>query len=106
MSKKQKTKKEIPDESSDNFIDAVKRINKNYSAVNRKSRVVIDDRLEMVFEIGECCKELPKYTLGQILYSALRKISKRNGGNIRFLLDVTNKELMINIDNIIKEEKE
>lgn len=71
-----------------------------------KARVVVDSRLDMVFEIGECCKALPKYTLGQVLYSALRKISKKYNGNISFLLSVTDKELMMDIDNIIIEEKE
>lgn len=48
-------------------------------------RSKIDDRIHalIVMEVG--CRELPEYSLGDILYSALRRVAKANGGNVRFL---------------------
>mgnify|MGYP003182459890 CR=1 FL=1 len=45
-------------------------------------RSKIDDRIHalIVMEVG--CRELPEYSLGDILYSALRRVAKANGGII------------------------
>ena len=63
-------------------------------------RSKIDDRME----VG--CRELPEYSLGDILYSALRRVAKANGGNVRFLRDVSTRDLLRIIDQSISDEIE
>ena len=50
--------------------------------------------------------ELPEYSLGDILYSALRRIARANGGNVRFLRDVSTRDLLRSIDQSISDEIE
>ena len=54
----------------------------------------------------ELCRELPEYSLGDILYSALRRIARANGGNVRFLRDVSTRDLLRSIDQSISDEIE
>lgn len=69
-------------------------------------RSKIDDRIHalIVMEVG--CRELPEYSLGDILYSALRRVAKDNGGNVRFLRDISTRDLLMAIDKSIVEEIE
>ena len=41
-----------------------------------------------------------------ILYSALRRIARANGGNVRFLRDVSTRDLLRSIDQSISDEIE
>lgn len=69
-------------------------------------RSKIDDRIHalIVMEFG-CC-ELPGYSLGDILYSALRSVAKANGGDVRFLRDISTRDLLMAIDRNINKEIE
>ena len=69
-------------------------------------RSKIDDRIHalIVMEVG--CRELPEYSLGDILYSALRRIARANGGNVRFFRDVSTRDLLRSIDQSISDEIE
>ena len=69
-------------------------------------RSEIDDRIRalIVMEVG--CRELPEYSLGDIHYSALRRVAKANGGNVRFLRDISTRDLLRIIDQSISDEIE
>ena len=69
-------------------------------------RSKIDYRIHalIVMEVG--CRELPEYSLGDILYSALRRVAKANGGNVRFLRDISTRDLLRIIDQSISDEIE
>lgn len=69
-------------------------------------RSKIDDRIHalIVMEVG--CRKLPEYSLGDILYSALRRVARANGGNVRFLRDISTRDLLRSIDQSISDEIE
>lgn len=69
-------------------------------------RSKIDDRIHALVIMENGCRELPDYSLGDILYSALRRVARANGGNVRFLRDISTKDLLRIIDQSINEEIE
>ena len=69
-------------------------------------RSKIDDRIHALIVMVVGCRELPEYSLGDILYSALRRVAKANGGNVRFLRDVSTRDLLRIIDQSISDEIE
>ncbi len=64
----------------------------------------IDERVQALVCMENGCKDLPDYTLGDILYTALRKVSRANGGDIRFLRRVDTKTLLRCIEQSLEEE--
>lgn len=55
--------------------------------------------------LTEAADQLPDYTLGDLLYSVLRKLGRKQGISMRFLRDVPDRELHFHIDRAIREEK-
>lgn len=67
-------------------------------------RTTIDDRIHALVLMEKACKNLPDYTLGEVMYSALRQVARAYGGDIRFLRKVSTKELLMIIDKSLEEE--
>lgn len=62
-------------------------------------RSEMDDRIHALVVMESACRELPGYSLGEVLYSALRRAARDNGGDVRFLRRLDNDRLVPYIDD-------
>ena len=54
--------------------------------------------------LSDACGDFPGYSFGDILYSVLRKLAARGGCSVSFLRDVSDDEMLMEIDRRLNEE--
>ena len=69
-------------------------------------RSEMDDRIHALIVMEAACRDLPRYSLGEVLYSALRKAARDNGGDVRFLRKMDTLPLLRYIDEGLYNELE
>lgn len=67
-------------------------------------RSEIDDRVHALVVMEAGCGDLPGYTLGEVMYSALRRAARDNGGDVRFLRRMATSDLLRYIDEGLSNE--
>lgn len=67
-------------------------------------RSKIDKRVQALVCMTEGCKNLPEYTLGEVLYTSLRRASRAYGGDIRFLREIDTDTLLRCIEQSLDDE--
>lgn len=73
-------------------------------AVKTPTRSVMDDRIHALVILTDACRRLPDYSLGELLYAALRGSSVENGGDVRYLRRMDNRDLVAAIDRGVSDE--
>lgn len=69
-------------------------------------RVEINPKKAAIVTLLEAVDSLPDYPLGDLLYAALRRLARTKGGNIKFLREVSDEDILYFIDKAITEEIE
>lgn len=69
-------------------------------------KVAINPRKAAIVTLLEAIDSLPDYTLGDLLYAALRRLARTRGGNVKFLREVSDEDILYFMDRAITEELE
>lgn len=76
-------------------------------AASKTPKVLVEDKRKLFFVLLiNFCEEFPDYSTGDVLYAALRKIGKKNGQNMNFLMRTEDEDLIASADEAIKKELE
>lgn len=57
-----------------------------------------DKRKSLFTLLQSACDDLPEYSSGDLLYSILRSVAKKNGQSVSFLRGMTDKEIFEEAD--------